>query len=413
MIAPANGDVACDHYHRYAEDVALMREIGLKAYRFSFSWPRIFPEGTGKPNARGVKFYHRLIDALLKAGVTPWATLFHWDFPLALYHRGGWLNRDSADWFGDYADFMAREFGDKIRHWITLNEPQCFVGLGHGEGCLAPGLVLPREDVLRVAHHAMMAHGAAVRALRSRLGRKAQIGYAPVGVVKEPLSESPADIAAARKHMFAVGEHFNWTNAWYGDPVVLGRYPEDGLKHHEALLPKGWEKDVKSICEPLDFYGANIYNSEKIRAGKNGRPEIMEYHSGSPLTAFKWVISPSCLRWGPRFLHERYKLPIVITENGVSGADWPQADGSVPDPMRVEFLRQYIRELARGMSEGADVQGYFHWSLLDNFEWAQGYKERFGLVYVDFATGKRTPKASAAFFRDLIRSNREPTRKKS
>jgi beta-glucosidase len=249
-----------------------------------------------------------------------------------------------------------------------------------------------------------MAHGAAVRALRSRLGQGAQVGFAPVGVVKSPASESKEDIAAAAAAMFEVGPRFNWTNAWYGDPVVFGRYPSDGLKHHEANLPRGWENDMASMRESLDFYGANIYNTEVVRATLGGGHETVLYPVGHPLTVFHWLVTPECLRWGPRFLNERYRLPIVITENGMSGMDWPQEDGAVLDPQRVDFLRRYLRELARGMAEGADVRGYFHWSLLDNFEWAEGYMQRFGLVHVDFATLKRTPKSSAAFYREVIRT---------
>ncbi len=399
------GDVACDHYHRWPEDVALMKELGVKAYRLSLSWPRLLPEGTGRLNPQGVAFYRKLLFALREAGIQPWVTLFHWDLPSALQQRGGWSNRDSVAWFSDYATLVVREFGDLVSHWITFNEPQCFIWAGLGCGEHAPGYKLDMPEVLRAGHHMLMAHGQAVRALRAGAPGACQVGYAPIGNTKIPATESPEDIEAARSYMFGTRPDALWDNAWWYDPAILGSYPADGLGHFAGHLPKGWENDLATMHAPLDFMGANIYQGEAIRVGANGKPQTAHYGDGHPITAFKWNMTPNCLRWGPRFFYERYRLPIYITENGLSNADWVHTDGTVPDPQRIDFLRRYLGELARGMAEGADVRGYFHWSFMDNFEWSHGYKERFGLVHVDFTTLKRTPKQSFAFYRAIIQSN--------
>ena len=401
---PASGDVACDHYHRWAEDVVLMRELGVNAYRLSLSWPRLLPEGIGRVNPQGVAFYRNLLAALREAGIEPWVTLYHWDLPSALYQRGGWMNRDSVSWFADYAALAVRELGDLVSHWITFNEPQCFVWAGLGSGDHAPGLKMAMPDVLRAGHHVMMAHGQAVRALRAGARGPCRIGYAPVGNIKTPATESPADIEAARQYMFTTGPVELWGNAWWYDPPLLGRYPEDGLGHFGALMPKGWENDLATISPPLDFVGTNIYHGEAMRAGPGGKPETACYPAGHPISTFKWNVTPNCLRWGPRFLQERYQLPIYITENGMANTDWVHTDGTVPDPQRIDFMRRYLTELAHGMDEGSGVQGYFHWSFMDNFEWAMGFKERFGLVHVDYTTLQRTPKQSFAFYREIIRT---------
>ena len=402
------GDVACDHYHRYRDDVATMKALGLRAYRMSISWPRVMPEGRGAVNEKGLDFYDRLIDALLAAGVEPWVTLFHWDFPYALYCRGGWLSPDSPQWFADYARVVADRFSDRVTHWMTLNEPQCFVVLGHRTGVHAPGLKLAWMDVLRVAHHALMAHGRAVQALRSACQRKAIIGWAPVGVVKYPATDAPDDIDAARRATFSAGQRDLWNNTFFSDPVCLGRYPDDALKAWGSDMPAIGPRDLETICQPLDFYGVNIYHGQPVRAGDGdaaGKPVDEPRPPGSPITAFYWPVEPRSLYWGPRFLAERYKLPIYITENGMACNDWVSTDGRVHDPQRIDYARRYLRELRRAAADGADVRGYFHWSIMDNFEWAEGYKQRFGLVHVDFQTQQRTPKDSAAWYAKVVASN--------
>ncbi len=410
------GDVACDHYHRYREDVAIMRGIGVKAYRLSVSWPRVIPGGTGAVNEAGLAFYDRLVDELLTAGIQPWVTLFHWDFPYELYCRGGWLNRDSAEWFADYTRVVVDRLSDRVGHWMTLNEPQCFAGLGHYHGVQAPGDRLGLAEVLRIGHHALLAHGRSVQVIRTQAKTTPVIGWAPVGTPVLPEDPSkPADVAAARQAMFAMGPHdpakprgedgFFWANSWWSDPVVLGHYPEDGWASFGSAVPELRADDLATISQPLDFYGVNIYRGLMARAGADGMPESVRPGPGFPRTALKWPVTPEALYWGPKFFQERYKLPVVITENGLSGADWVALDGHVHDAHRIDFLKRYLRALRRAMADGVDVRGYFHWSILDNFEWADGYKERFGLIHVDYATLKRTPKDSALWYREVIASN--------
>ena len=400
-----HGDVACDHYHRAGEDVQLMRQMGAKAYRLSVSWTRVIPNGKGHVNEPGLDFYSRLVDDLLANGVTPYVTLFHWDYPEALYQRGGWLNRTSAEWFADYAAVVVDRLSDRVQHWMTLNEPQVFLKFGHGDGINAPGLRLPLADQLLAANHALLAHGKGVRAIRAHAKTPAQVGWAPVCVVRYPSSLDEKDVYAARGATCGVPLPDLWNNAWFNDPVMLGRYPEEGMRIFGDACPHVAPGDMEQICQPLDFLGVNIYEGQPVHAGPNGEAVFSARGVGHPMTAFRWPVEPESLYWGPRFMHERYKLPIYITENGLSNIDWVSLDGKVHDPQRIDFTQRYLRALRRACDDGVDVRGYFHWSLLDNFEWAAGYKERFGLIYVDFETGRRVPKDSALWYRDVIRAN--------
>jgi beta-glucosidase len=398
------GDVACDHYHRYPEDVALWKQIGIKAYRLSVSWPRILPTGTGQVNEAGVAFYDRLVDTLLATGITPWLTCFHWDFPVDLYHKGGWQNRDSADWFAEYAGVLAERLSDRVTNIMTINEPQCFVLLGLDSAVQAPGDKLREEESVRAQHHVLLAHGKAVQALRANAKQPLHIGYAPVGIVSIPATDDPRDQAAADQRM-ATAEANRWDNVSWYDPVFLGKYPErEGLL---SKLPKGFEQDLPTIAQPIDYCGTNIYFGTPVRAGANGKPELVPEAPGAPITAFNWPITPSALFHGPRFFYERYKKPIVITENGLSCRDWVSVDGAVHDPGRIDFMTRYLRELHRAIQSGVPVDGYFHWSIMDNFEWAEGYKERFGLIHVDYQTQKRTLKDSALWYAKVIASDGE------
>jgi beta-glucosidase len=402
------GDVACDHYHRYRDDVALMKSIGLRAYRLSISWPRVIPDGAGAVNEKGLAFYDRLIDELLRAGIAPWVTLFHWDYPHALYARGGWLNPDSPQWFADYTQVIAKKLSDRVQHWMTLNEPQCFIGLGHQAGIHAPGLKLGWADVLRAAHHSLLAHGRAVQTLRAACKAKPTIGWAPVGITKYPPTDSREDIEAARRATWsASSERSLWNNSLFSDPVCLGKYPDDALKFWGDKMPRFDADDLRTMHQPLDFFGVNIYHGDPVRAGPDGNPQPVPRPPGYGMTAMHWAVEPRALYWGPKFFAERYKLPIVITENGMANCDWVALDGKVHDPQRVDFTRRYLRELKRAISDGIDVRGYFHWSVMDNFEWAEGYRQRFGLVHVDYATQQRTPKDSAAWYGEVIRTNGE------
>lgn len=399
-----NGEIACDHYHRYAGDVRLMKEIGLQAYRFSISWPRVQPEGAGKINIIGLDFYSRLVDELLAAGIQPFITLYHWDLPHALHRRGGWLNPDSPKWFAEYAAAVADALSDRVIHWMTFNEPQIFSRAGYVTGAHAPGMRLPLADVLQLEHHILLAHGSAVQALRTSGSQPVKIGLAACGFPVVPASESAADVSAARQYMFTIRDGNPENNSWWLDPIFLGHYPEDGLALFAGQLPEIGDHDMQLISQPLDFFAVNFYFGPTIRQGETG-PEVVPYEMGYAHTGFReWPITPGILHWGPKFYFERYELPIYITENGCSHPDRIFVDGEVHDPHRIDFLQRYLAQLHRAMEEGVDVRGYFYWSLMDNIEWADGVKARFGLIHVDFGTQQRRLKDSARWYRQLIAS---------
>lgn len=401
------GDIACDHYHRFREDVAYMKELGLKGYRFSIDWSRVLPEGTGKVNEKGIDFYNALIDELLEQGIEPYITLYHWELPYEIYKRGGWMNPEIVEWFGQYARLVAERFSDRVKYFFTLNEPQCFVGLGFLQGCHAPGVKAPLRDTFEMAHNALKAHGRAVQMLRAYGKQNVQIGYAPTSGMCYPEKETPKDIEAARKALFALPDdlsNWTWNVSWWSDPVILGKYPEEGMKKYEKYLPVITDEDMKLISQPIDFYGQNIYNGRCIRMGTDGRPEEVRRPAGFPKTATNWPVTPEALYWGPKFLYERYRKPIYITENGMACHDTVSQDGKVHDPNRIDFLARYLKNLKRAAEE-IDIRGYFQWSLMDNFEWDKGYAERLGIIYVDFETQERIWKDSAYWYRDLIRRN--------
>ena len=401
------GDIACDHYHRFRENVAYMKELGLKGYRFSIDWSRVLPEGTGKVNEKGIDFYNALIDELLEQGIEPYITLYHWELPYEIYKRGGWMNPEIVEWFGQYARLVAERFSDRVKYFFTLNEPQCFVGLGFLQGCHAPGVKAPLRDTFEMAHNALKAHGRAVQMLRAYGKQNVQIGYAPTSGMCYPEKETPKDIEAARKALFALPDdlsNWTWNVSWWSDPVILGKYPEEGMKKYEKYLPVITDEDMKLISQPIDFYGQNIYNGRCIRMGTDGRPEEVRRPAGFPKTATNWPVTPEALYWGPKFLYERYRKPIYITENGMACHDTVSQDGKVHDPNRIDFLARYLKNLKRAAEE-IDIRGYFQWSLMDNFEWDKGYAERFGIIYVDFETQERIWKDSAYWYRDLIHRN--------
>jgi len=400
------GEVACDHYHRWREDVALMAQLGVRAYRLSVCWPRVLPEGTGAVNPKGLAFYDRLIDELLAAGITPWITLFHWDYPQELFCRGGWLNRQSADWFAEYAGVLADALSDRVTHWITHNEPQCFIGLGHQTGYHAPGLTLSFGEVLRAAHHTLLAHGKAVQALRARARGECRVGLATCGTIMMPATESAEDVEAARRAMYEVRARDMFQAAWWLDPIYFGRYPEDGLRLYGADAPAVREGDMDTISQPLDFFGCNIYHGRYVRAGEGGEPEVVPLPPGYPMTTqTNWQVTPECLYWGPRLHFERYGRPIVVTENGHQNADTVMLDGKVHDPQRIDYVRRHLLQLERAVEDGVDVRGYFQWTFMDNFEWALGYGVRVGMVHTDFVTQQRTPKDSAYWYRRVAETN--------
>ncbi|MCR1842298.1 GH1 family beta-glucosidase [Murimonas intestini] len=402
------GDTACGHYHCMEKDVEMMADLGLKAYRFSVSWPRVLPQGIGDVNEAGMHFYERLVDMLLEHGITPYVTLYHWDMPYALYLRGGWMNPESPQWFAEYAALIGRRLKGKVKHFITFNEPQVFIGCSFIQTVHAPGVRMERRECLQMSHNVLLAHGRAVQALRAEVPG-VQIGYAPTSNAAVPVSESLQDQEAARQAYFATpgGDDWVWSVAWWSDPVLLGKYPEDGMKILEKDMPHVGGDDMKLISQPIDFYGQNIYRGDPVRMGQDGRPEFLKHPAGGPKTAIGWHVNFDCLYWAVKFLNERYKKPIYITENGMSCHDWLSLDGKVHDSARIDYLHRHLLGLRRAAEEGIDIAGYFQWSLMDNFEWSQGYSDRFGLVYIDFATLERIPKDSYEWYRETIHMNGE------
>ncbi len=402
-----NPEVGCDQYHHYAEDAALIAAMGAKVYRASVSWPRVMPEGTGAVNEQGLAYYDRLVDALLEHGVTPWLTLFHWDYPQALQQRGGWLNPDAPRWFEDYARIVVTRLSDRVTHWMTINEPQVFISAGHLVGVHPPSLRLERGDVLRAIHHTLLAHGRAVRAIREVAKRPPTIGWATATRTYLPATGSEADIEAARARTFTVTNTGEWTfnDALYADPILKGAYPKEMESLFGSDMPRIGPTDMETIATPTDFLGINVYFGIPVKRGASGATEDMPKPLGPPSTMIGWQVTPSVMYWAPRFLHERYGIPMHITENGCAAMDWVHADGKVHDAHRIDFLTRYLFELRRSIAGGADVRGYLQWSVMDNFEWTEGFRMRFGLIHVDYATRNRTPKDSYHWYAKVIATN--------
>ena len=393
------GDVACDHYRRMPEDVALMRRLGLTAYRFSLAWGRVLPEGTGRVNAAGLAFYDRLVDQLLAAGIAPNATLFHWDLPAALEDRGGWLNRDIAEWFAAYADTVVRRLGDRVAMWATLNEPWVVTDGGYLHGTLAPGHRSPYETPI-ASHNLLRAHGLGLRAIRAAGGRQA--GLVVNLEPKYPASDRPEDLAATRRAEA-------YMNRQYLDPVFLGSYPAELAEIYGDAWPEFPVADFDVIRAPLDFLGVNYYTRAVHRhhppAWPVGAARVRQpQHT---YTSMDWEVYPQAFTDVLLWVKARYgDCPLHITENGSAFYDPPTVEGEeLADPLRVAYLRDHLRALRRAIAAGVDVRGYFAWSLLDNFEWSAGYAKRFGLIHVDFATQRRTLKASARLYAEVIRTN--------
>jgi len=386
----SNVDVACDHYHRSAEDVALMHWLGVNAYRFSISWPRVQPRGRGAWNAAGFAFYDRLIDQLLLAGITPHATLYHWDLPLALHREiGGWLSRDSTNHFADYAAEVARRFGDRLASISTLNEPWCVATLGYETAQFAPGHA-SRAGAAQVSHHLLLAHGQAMRAMRAHT--RTNLGIVLNHTPPYPAEPTEDDRRAARLND-------GLTTRWYMDPIFLGQYPADVLEHLGADAPRVETGDLTTIRQPLDFLGINFYTRKLVST----RVPPVAAPGDLGFTDMGWEIYPQALMQHLlRVTREYTPPPIYITENGMANADELAADGRVHDAGRIDYLRLHLQAVAHAIAHGADVRGYFYWSLLDNFEWDSGYAKRFGLFHTDYATQVRTAKDSAHWYREFI-----------
>ncbi len=393
------GDVACDSYHRYADDAKLLKALGVKTYRMSLAWSRIFPEGRGQPNQKGVDHYKRVIDNLLENGIEPYVTMFHWDLPQAL--PGGWRNRDTALAFADYAGYAAGQLSDRVRQFMTVNELRCFTDLSHLQGIHAPGLKLAQPEVNQIRHHGVLAHGLGVQAIRASTKAGTQVGIADNTTFYIPVMDTPEHVAAARK---ATRE----LNAMFLTAIMEGRYIDEYLTEQGAAAPKVQAGDMKAIGSPLDFVALNIYTPEWVRADDSAKGYAVVPHlPSSPRMASPWlVVGPEVAYWGVRLASELWKpKTLYISENGAS-ADDPVVAGRIDDADRVMYLRNYVTQFRRAVAEGYPLEGYFLWSLMDNFEWADGYSKRFGIHYVDFATQQRIPKLSAAWYREVIRQNR-------
>ena len=394
ILDGSSGEVACDHYHRFEEDVALMKELGTKDYRLSLSWSRIQPTGRGPVNEAGLAFYDRLIDTLVANGIAPMVTLYHWDLPQALEDDGGWLNRDTVDRFADFAAIVAERYADRVAHWIPINEPNVVSFLGYAVGMHAPGRIL-MFDSLWVSHHLLLAHGRAVVELR-RHGATS-VGCANNHAPVWPATDDDADVGASK--LFDA----LW-NGMFLEPMLLGRYPADLMPLLEGLPEPG---DMATIRQPLDFYGVNYYNPMRVAAAPEDAEMPFEFRDvlGYPITDRGWPVVPDALREWLIMFRARYRAalpPIIITESGAAYGTEPDADGVVNDQLRIDYLAAHVRAVQQAVDRGVDVRAYYCWSLLDNFEWAEGLTQRYGLVHVDFETLQRTPKKSYEWYADLI-----------
>nr|WP_104819117.1 GH1 family beta-glucosidase [Kitasatospora sp. MMS16-BH015] len=399
VAAGDTGDVACDHYHRWPEDLALMGRLGLDSYRFSIAWPRVVPQADGRVNPAGLDFYDRLVDGLLAAGITPFPTLYHWDLPQAQQDRGGWPERSTAERFGEYAAVVGERLGDRVTHWATLNEPLCSAWIGHLDGAMAPGLT-DLTAAVRASCHLHLAHGLAVQALRATVPG-AQLGIVNNLSTIEPAGDSEADLAAARR---ADGH----VNRWWLDPVLGRGYPADMVELYGVEIPLK-DADLATIAAPLDWLGLNYYFRQIVTDDPTGpAPYARQVTGPGPeFTAMPWEVhAPGLEQLLLRLTHEYGARRIYVTENGSAYEDTPAADGSVQDPERTAYLELHLAACARAVAQGAPLAGYFAWSLLDNFEWAYGYAKRFGLVHVDYPTQRRTVKASGHRYAELIRAHR-------
>lgn len=398
----STGDVAVDHYHRYQEDVQLMKALGAKAYRFSIAWSRIFPQGTGTPNLKGLDFYSRLVDELLANGIEPFATLYHWDLPQPLQDQGGWESRDTAYALADYAGYVAEKLSDRIKHFFTINEFFTFVEWGHGTGLLAPGLQLPPARLNQVRHHAVLAHGLAVQAIRTKGQPGTKIGLAENITVAVPVIETPEHIKAAA---VATRE----LNAGFLTVMLEGRYTEAFLASVGDDAPKFTAEDLQIISSPLDFVGINVYMASQYVQAIDIAPgyAFVPFNDSHPHTSSPWHrVTPEAMYWAPRYLKSLWNVKeIYITESGCGASDAPDENGNVYDTDRIAYMRSYLTQLQRVTAEGVPVRGYFQWSTMDNFEWVAGYTTRFGLIYVDYETQKRIPKLSAAYFQEVATRN--------
>ena len=389
-----NGDIACDHYHRFKEDLDLMKWMGVKAYRFSVAWPRVIPDGVGRVNEMGLDFYDRLIDSSLEREIAPWLTMYHWDLPEALQLRGGWNNREVVEWFGEYGEVLTSRFGDRVKNWMTLNEPFCSAWLGHLYGDMAPG-IKDLQTALNVSHNLLMSHGLACQVIRSN------VSEANVGIVINVTPAVPATDSQVDSNAAQLADGFD--NRWFLDPVFGRTYPADVIDALGAS-PEIHSGDMKLIAQDLDFLGVNFYFRQTVAADQNSKPLPIRSVNRENVkkTAMNWEVHPQAFEEILLRISKEYSpKAIYITENGSAWND-EVINGEIIDDERIDYLVRHLDAMRSARNQGAPILGYFAWSFLDNFEWAYGYEKRFGLIYVDYKTQTRTPKKSALFYRQLL-----------
>lgn len=397
-----NGDIACDHYHRFESDVELMAELGLKAYRFSISWPRILPNGTGEVNQKGIDFYNKLIDKLLEKNIIPFITLYHWDLPQALEDKGGWRVKETAYAFGEYAKILAENFSDRVTNWITLNELWCSVFLGYEMGYHAPGCKESRKTVNQIYHNFMLGHGLAVQSIRKYAKKTPEIGIAHFTRDKIPFTDSKEDYEAAKKAWHA-------QNCWLYDPIYKGEYPRDMWEMFGNDVPDITDEEMKIISSPLDFAGFNIYQGEYIKAPEKGDSAefvVVPYPADKPRTTMGWPIDATAIYYGIKIPCEVHNIPkCYITENGAAFVDVMTEDKKIHDQNRIDYLHAHLKQAHHAISDGFNLCGYFLWTLMDNFEWSMGYTQKFGIVHTNLKTMERTKKDSAFWYQETIKNN--------
>ena len=401
-LGDMNGKIACDHYHRYKEDVALLKELGIKNYRFSISWTRIFPCGTGEVNLKGVEFYKDLVNRLIAADITLWVTLFHWDLPRSLYEKGGYLNREISDWFAGYAAKVVEIFGDKVTNYIIMNEPQCIVEEGHFMGTQAPFLKLSRKETFTVAHNLLLCMGKAEKAMRKTAGHKLNLGFSPCFAPAVPTDKR--DEKVVEEYQFTPNGEF-YDGCYFTDAVIKGKFPDNYKKWFDENDYHPSDEDLKIIKCNLDFFGFNFYRGFFVKNTEKGIKRLPVLPTDD-LTAMDWQVTPEAIEYVAKYYYERYRLPLIVAENGVAISEWKTLDGSVPDYMRIDYMKRHIDAIKK-IAEKYSVIGYFYWTLLDNFEWSLGYTRRFGLIYVDYKTQERTLKKSAYWYKKVIETNGE------
>lgn len=391
------GDVACDHYHRFREDVALMKKFGIKNYRFSINWSRVIPEGIGKISSVGTDFYRELVKELKEVGITPWVTLFHWDYPLALQEKGGWLNPESPLWFEYFAETVVKMFGESVTNYMLINEP-----ISPYNQAIEYVPEATELEKFTIAHHMFLACGRAEKIMRSVSKIPLTIGFAQAYTPCLPLKSE--DSEAACLDTFACKKNFYSVNFW-SDPLVFGKYPDEFRDWMAEVGFEPSEEDMRIIKSKIDFFGINTYHG-RVGTWKDGKFQNVTPRPAVGRTHMNWTVSPESMYYGPKYIYDRYLLPIIYTENGVALTEWKNLNGEIPDDLRIDYVKRYLRELHRAAQE-VPILGYFYWSLLDNFEWNFGYSKRFGLIYVDYDTMERTPKRSAYWYQKVIETNGE------